>query len=62
MLVLITFIYCYLPVHAKNGIALLPCIFELSVCLHVLGHINIEPLSFFKEINESVSFINQKQF
>ena len=24
-------IYCYLPVRAKNGKALLPCIFELSV-------------------------------
>ena len=27
----ITFIYCYLPIRAKNGIALLPCIFESYV-------------------------------
>ena len=31
--VLITFIYRYLPVHAINGIALLPCILELSVLI-----------------------------
>ena len=47
MSVLITFIYRYLPLCAKNGIALLPCISELSVYIQKISSVCVLLLFFF---------------
>ena len=59
----IAFIYRYLPVRAKIGIALLPCIFELSVQLYFsVLYIEINKLIAVKLLRlHSFIYLNNKQ-